>query len=50
VEDVSARVAAAVVDGMLDHARTEPLLAEALISIYSDEHVPEASAVTCLSD
>jgi hypothetical protein len=33
VEQVAARVAAAVVEGVLDHARDEPLVAHALVSL-----------------
>jgi hypothetical protein len=34
VEELSAHVAAALVDGVLDQARSEPSLAQALASIY----------------
>jgi hypothetical protein len=33
VEEVAARVAAALVEGVLEHARDEPLVAQALLSV-----------------
>jgi hypothetical protein len=50
VEEVSARVAAAVVDAVLLHAHDEPSLAQALASIYDGEPVPELRAVSCVAD
>jgi hypothetical protein len=37
VEELSGRIAAALVDGMLEQARNEPSLAQALASIYGDQ-------------
>jgi hypothetical protein len=50
VEEVSARVAAAVVDAVLLHAHDEPSLAQALASIYDREPVPGLRAVSCVAD
>jgi hypothetical protein len=50
VEEVSSRVAAAVVDGVLEQARIEPSLAEALVSIYDAESPWEPRAVPCVAD
>jgi len=37
VEELSGRIAAALVDGVLEQARSEPSLAQALASIYGDQ-------------
>jgi hypothetical protein len=50
VEEVSARVAASLVDGVLDCARVDPVLAEALASIYGPEPEWEPRAVSCTPD
>jgi hypothetical protein len=50
VEEVSARVSAAVVEAVLRHAHDEPSLAQALASIYDGEPVPELRAVPCVAD
>jgi hypothetical protein len=50
VEEVSARVAAALVDGVLAQARAEPALAQALVSIYGHEPVWEPRAVLWVAD
>ncbi len=50
VEEVSARVATALVDGVLAQARTEPTLAQALVSIYGSESTLEPRAATCPAD
>ena len=50
VEDVSARVAAALVDGVLEQALEEPSLAHALASIYSSGDPPDLRAVPCSTD
>jgi hypothetical protein len=50
VEEVSARVAAALVDGVLERARVEPTLAGALASIYDAEPSREPDAMPCTSD
>jgi hypothetical protein len=41
VEEASARVASALVDGVLEHARNEPRLAQALVTIYGAEPARE---------
>jgi hypothetical protein len=41
VEQASARVASALVDGVLEHARKEPWLAQALVTIYQAEPARE---------
>lgn len=50
VEQVSARVAAALVDSILEEARNEPSLALALVSIYGAEPSWEPRAVWCPAD
>ena len=50
VEDVSARVATALVDVVIDCARADPILAGALASIYGPEPVWEPRAVPCSPD
>ena len=50
VEEVSARVAAALVDGVLDCARGDPVLAAALASIYGAEPAWEPRAVLWVAD
>jgi hypothetical protein len=42
VEQVVARVSAAVVEGILQHARGEPLVAQALISMPESPDRPSA--------
>lgn len=42
VEEVTTRVAAALVDGVLEQARSEPALAQTLLSIYGADAVPGA--------
>jgi hypothetical protein len=49
VENVTGRVAAALVEGVLEQARYEPSLAEALASIYGDG-LRELQAVPCPAD
>ena len=44
VEDASARVTAVLVDALLEEARTEPALAEALACIYGHERTLEPQA------
>jgi hypothetical protein len=50
VEEVSARVSAAVVEAVLRRAHDEPSLAQALASIYDREPLPELRAVSCVAD
>jgi hypothetical protein len=50
VEQVASRVATALVDGVLDCARTDPILAEALASIYGSEPGSGPRAVSCAPD
>jgi hypothetical protein len=50
VEELSARVAAALVEGVLEQARTEPSVAQALVSIYADQPAWEPAAVPCPAD
>jgi len=50
VEEVSACVAAALVDVVLAEARTEPTLAQALASIYGPERGWEPRAAPCPTD
>jgi hypothetical protein len=50
VEQVASRVAGALVDGVLDCARADPILAEALASIYGSEPGWEPRAVSCTPD
>ena len=50
VEDVSARVAAALVDVVLERARADPILAQALASIYGPEQAWLPRAVSCAPD
>lgn len=52
VEQASARVAAALVDTLLDQARREPRVAEALVSIYGvgDSDGWAHPAVPCPAD
>jgi len=44
VEDASSRVTAALVDALLEEAGNEPVLAQALASIYGYEPTPEPRA------
>lgn len=50
VEQASAAVAAALVDGILEEARKEPSVARAIVSIYGSEPVWEPRAVSCPAD
>ena len=50
VEEVSVRVAAALVDDVLDRARADPILARALASIYGPEPAWQPRAVSCAPD
>jgi hypothetical protein len=50
VEQVTARVAAAVVDGILEEARKEPSVARAIFSIYGAEPAWEPRAASCPAD
>ena len=50
VEEVSARVAAALVDGVLAQAHAEPMLAQALVSIYGRDRGREPRAAPCPAD
>jgi hypothetical protein len=50
VEQVSASVAAALVDGILEEARKEPSVAQAIASIYGAEPAWEPRAVSCSAD
>jgi hypothetical protein len=50
VEELSARVAAAVVDSVLEQARHDPALAQALVSIYGAEQVWEPRAALWVAD
>jgi hypothetical protein len=50
VEQASAAVAAALVDGILEEARKEPSIARAIVSIYGSEPVWEPRAVSCPAD
>jgi hypothetical protein len=43
VEEVTTRVAAALVEGVLEQARGEPALAQTLLSIYGVDAAPGAS-------
>ncbi len=50
LEELSAHVAAAIVDSVLEQARREPSLAEALVSIYGQEPAWEPRAVSWVAD
>ena len=50
VEEVSVRVAAALVDDVLDRARADPILARALASIYGPEPEWQPGAVSWAPD
>ena len=50
VEELALRVAAELVDGVLDQARREPLLEQALTSIYGPGVSWELRALPCVSD
>jgi hypothetical protein len=50
LDDVTARVVAAVVDSMLEESRREPALARALGSIYGPEPVWEPGVVSWATD
>jgi hypothetical protein len=50
VEDLSARVAFALVACVLEQARDDPCLAQALCSIYGAESMLEERAVPCPAD
>ena len=50
VEEVSARVAAALVDGVLGCANADPVLARVLASIYGTEPLWQPQAVPCARD
>ncbi|TML94473.1 MAG: hypothetical protein E6G03_12630 [Actinobacteria bacterium] len=50
VEEASSRVTAALVDTLLDEARHEPALAQALVSIYGGELAWEPRAVLWVAD
>ena len=50
VEEVSVRVAAALVDDVLDRARADPILARGLASIYGPEPAWQPGAVSWAPD
>jgi hypothetical protein len=50
VEDASSRVTAAVVDGLLEEASKEPLLAQALASIYDAERTWQPRTALWVAD
>jgi hypothetical protein len=50
VEETSSRVTAALVEVLLEEARSEPALARALVSIYGDERAWEPRAVLWVAD
>jgi glutamyl-tRNA reductase len=50
LEDVTARVVAAVVDSVLEESRREPALARALDSIYGPEAAWEPRALSWATD
>jgi hypothetical protein len=50
VEDVSVRVSTALVDCVLERARSDPSLAQALLSIYGAESAWEPRAVSYAAD
>jgi hypothetical protein len=50
VEELTGRIAAALVEGVLEHARTEPSLAQALGSIYGVDPKWELTTASCAAD
>jgi glutamyl-tRNA reductase len=50
VEELALRVAAELVDSVLEQARDEPMLAQALRSIYGHGRSRELRALPCFSD
>ena len=50
VEELVLRVASELVDGVLDQARQDPILGEALRSIYGSAMGRELRAFSCVSD
>jgi hypothetical protein len=50
VEDASSRVTAALVDALLDEASNEPVLAQALASIYGPERTWQPRAALWVAD
>jgi hypothetical protein len=50
VKELALRVAIELVDGMLDEAREDPILEQALRSIYGPALARELRALSCVSD
>ena len=50
VEELALRVAIEVVDGVLEQARQDPILEQALRSIYGPSMAREWRALSCVSD
>ncbi len=50
VEELVLRVASELVDGVLDQARQDPILGQALRSIYGPAMARELRALSCVSD
>jgi glutamyl-tRNA reductase len=50
VEELALRVAAELVEGVLEQARDEPILAQALRSIYGPGMSRDLQALPCISD
>jgi hypothetical protein len=50
VEELALRVASGLVDGVLDQARQDPILEQALRSIYGPALARELRALSCVSD
>jgi hypothetical protein len=50
VEALVLRVASELVDGVLDQARQDPILGQALRSIYGPAMARELRALSCVSD
>jgi hypothetical protein len=50
VEELALRVAIELVDGVLDQARQDPILEQALRSIYGPALARELPALSCVSD
>ena len=50
VEELVLRVASELVDGVLDQARQDPILGQALTSIYGPGMARDLRALSCVSD
>jgi len=50
VEELVLRVASELVDGVLDQARQDPILGQALRSIYGPGMARDLRALSCVSD